>query len=75
MIQVVVVSQWTGVLDLVASALAAREVPHLRLDGGVPVSKRHIVVNAFRGECVPVYSHVFLCVCERVIFMLKRAIY
>jgi len=46
----VVFSQFMGMLDLVAAALAAEGIPYVRLDGKSTAAARTAAIRAFAGE-------------------------
>jgi DNA repair and recombination protein RAD54B len=55
--RVVVVSQWTSMLNVLESAIKKRGFSTARLDGSTPVAKRQDIVNAFNNNGI---GQVFL---------------
>jgi superfamily II DNA or RNA helicase len=56
--KVLVFSQYTGMLDLLESAIRKARIPMLRLDGSTPTDQRQGLCNRFNDEAAP--ERVFL---------------
>jgi len=48
--KLLIFSQWTGTLDLLAQLLHRLEIRHLRVDGNTAVEKRQATVDAFNSD-------------------------
>lgn len=48
--KVVIVSNWTGTLDMIGDILKAQRYPFLRLDGSTPAKERQRLVDTFNRD-------------------------
>ena len=46
----IIVSQWTAILDMVQKRLGELNISEMRIDGKVPLSQRHQLINTFQKQ-------------------------
>ncbi|KAJ7579140.1 P-loop containing nucleoside triphosphate hydrolase protein, partial [Mycena floridula] len=51
--QVLIFSQWTGMLDLLEDFMHLRDIPYARLDGSTPRPRRSLDIRLFQKESSP----------------------